>query len=73
MKPVFTITLVIGAIFSLVGALMAYVIAYEEYSHHYADKKKPFHHAMQTAIFTFCVFLVLSIIVGFSLNRLFKS
>jgi len=73
MKPIFIITLVIGAIFSLVGALMAYVIAYEEYSHHYTDKRKPFQHAMQTAVFTFVVFLVLSIIVGLSLNVLFRS
>jgi len=52
---------------------MAYLITYEEYSHHYPDKRKPFQHAMQTAVFTFFVFLVLSILAGLSLSRLFKS
>jgi len=42
-----------ASFFSVLGSIMAFLITYEEYTHHYADKRRPFRHAMQTAIFTF--------------------
>jgi len=62
MRPLFVITFIISLLFSLIGSVMAFLITYEEYAHHYTDKKRPFQHAMQTAIFTFVVFLVLTIL-----------
>ena len=44
---------------------MAFVISYEEYSHHYTDKRKPFWLSMQAALFAFIFFLALTIIIGF--------
>lgn len=63
MRPLLGITFIISLTFSLIGAVMAFLITYEEYAHHYADKKRPFRHAMQTAIFTFIVFFILAVLV----------
>jgi len=71
MKQIFSVTFIISLIFSVLGSIMAFLITYEEYSHHYADKKKPFQHAMQAAIFTFVVLLFLVILsVSFLMRRL---
>jgi len=48
---------------------MAFLIIYEEYSHHYADKRKPFQHAIESAIFTFIVFLILTNLAVWFLMR----
>jgi len=59
----------ISLTFSLIGSIMAFLITYEEYTHHYSDKKRPFQHAMQTAIFTFIFFLVLTFLAVSFLMR----
>jgi len=71
LKPIVITTFVIVLCFGSVGAVMAFLITYEEYSHHYASKKEPFRHAMQTAVFTFFVFFVLAMIAGFFLSKMF--
>jgi len=48
-----------------IAAVMAFLITYEEYSHHYTDKKKPLKFAFEAAIFTFIVFGILSLLVSF--------
>jgi len=55
----------IGLMFSPLAALMAFVITYEEYTHHYPDKRKPLRLAAQAAAVTFVVFLALSAFIGF--------
>jgi len=60
MKPIFVISIIVSLIFSLIASSMAFLIIYEEYSHHYTDKRKPFQHAIESAIFTFIVFLILT-------------
>jgi len=62
MKQLFGIVFIVSLLFSFLGSVTAFLITYEEYAHHYTDKKRPFQHAMQTAIFTFVVFLVLTIL-----------
>jgi len=59
------IPMLIGLMFCPIAAAMAFLITYEEYSHHYGDKKKPLRMAFEAAIFTFIVFGVLSLLVGF--------
>jgi len=49
----------IAAIFSLLAAIMAFVIAYEEYKHHYLDRRKVFKASLKAGCFTFVFFLVL--------------
>ncbi len=58
------IGLFIGFSFGLLGAFMAFLITYEEYSHHYQDKTKPRKLALQTSALAFFVFFILAIMVS---------
>lgn len=68
----YTLFVLVG-FFCLLASLMAFLITYNEYAQHYVEKQTPLRIALEAAIFTFCVFLVLSLIVGFFLNRAFVS
>ncbi len=57
----------------LLASVMAFLITYNEYTQHYVENQTPLRIALQTAFFTFCVFLMLSLVVGFFLNRAFVS
>ncbi len=46
----------IGGLFGFLASLMAYLISYNEWIHHYPTKKEPRKIALRTAIFTFVVF-----------------
>jgi len=61
---------VIGLFFSFMAAIMAYIITYREYLHHYLDKRDTFRTAMKSAIFAFLVFLAISILLAVFLRRL---
>ena len=65
----FAISLVIGAVFGLLAALMAFIITWREYERHQFAGTRLYKEASQSAIFTFVVFLVLSLLVGFLLKR----
>jgi len=60
-------SIVIGIIFGFLAALAAFVITYNEYEKHKFTGKRLFMQAFQTAIFTFLVFLLLSVLIGFIL------
>jgi H+/Cl- antiporter ClcA len=60
-------SVVIGVIFGFLAALMAFVITWHEYEKHKFTGKQLFRQAFQAAIFTFIVFLLLSLLVGFFL------
>ena len=60
-------SIVIGVIFGFLAALAAFVITYNEYEKHKFTGKRLFMQAFQTAIFTFLIFLVLSVLIGFFL------
>jgi len=49
--------------FAFIAAMMAYLISYNEWIHHYPTKKEPRKIALETAIFTFVVFGVIIFIV----------
>jgi hypothetical protein len=61
----------IGAIFSPIAASMAFLITYEEYSHHYPDGRKPLQLSIQAAAFTLIVLLGLSVLIAFFVARIF--
>ena len=63
------ISVVLGIIFGLLAALIAFVITWHEYEKHKFTGKRLFKEAFQAAIFTFIVFLLLSFIIGFLLTR----
>jgi H+/Cl- antiporter ClcA len=62
-------SIVIGIIFGFLAALMAFVITWHEYEKHKFTGKRLFKEAFQSAIFTFVIFLFLSIFTGFLLVR----
>jgi hypothetical protein len=61
---------VIGIIFGLLAAASAFVIIWQEYERHQFTRKRLFKEAFQAAIFTFAVFLLLSLLAGFLLVRI---
>jgi len=63
-------SIVIGIVFGFIAALMAFVITWHEYENHKFTGKRLFKEAFQAAIFTFIVFLLLSLLIGFFLTRL---
>jgi len=62
-------SIVIGIIFGFLAALMAFVITWHEYERHKFTGMRLFRESFQSAIFTFVVFLLLSLLVGFLLVR----
>lgn len=59
----------LGGVFGFLAALMAYLITYGEYLHHYPDKKRPRKLALEAAIFTFIFFLFLALIGGYVIAK----
>jgi len=62
-------SIVVGIIFGLLAAASAFIITWREYERHKFTGKRLFREAFQTAIFTFVVFLLLSLLAGFLLKR----
>jgi uncharacterized protein YybS (DUF2232 family) len=62
-------SIIIGIVFGFLAALMAFVITWHEYEKHKFAGKRLFKEAFQAAIFTFVVFLLLSLLVGFLLSH----
>jgi Mg/Co/Ni transporter MgtE len=62
-----TVFIVIGLIFGILAGMMAYVITYGEYVHHYPDKKQPRKIALQAGFFAFAFLFGLSMIAGYLL------
>jgi len=64
------ITLVIGLVFSPLAALMAFLITYDEYSHHYPNNRMPLKLATEAGIFTFIIFMAILAVIGYFLGNL---
>lgn len=47
---------------SPIAALMAYLITYEEYRHHFPNARQAARQSMPTAIFTFVIFVALGLL-----------
>jgi len=54
----------LGVIFSVFASLTAFLIAYNEYAHHFLNKKQSLKLALKVAAFAFIVFLVLGILAA---------
>jgi hypothetical protein len=52
---------------------MAFLIAFNEYSKHYTEKRKAIQSALGTAAVTFLFFLCLSVAAGFVLSRVLSG
>jgi len=60
---------VIGLGFSVLAGLAAFLITYEEWSHHYPSRREPLRHAIEAATVAFLVFVVLTILAGAFVSR----
>ena len=69
MKPINSVFFIIWMIGSPVAALCAFLITYNEYSHHYSDRKKPLKIAIEAAVFTFIVFVILGVLADFLISQ----
>ena len=58
------VSLAIGLMFSPIAAVMAFLITYDEYRHHYPDRAPALRHATSMALFTLIAFLLLSLLAG---------
>ena len=54
----------LGGVFGVLAALMAYVITFGEYSHHFPDAKMPRRLALEAALVAFAVFMLLALMAG---------
>jgi uncharacterized membrane protein len=63
----------IAGIFGLLAALMAFMITYQEYLHHYPDKRKVRKMAFKTAAFTLVFFLIAGLLLGIILDRFIRG
>jgi len=68
-NSLWSLFLSIGIIFGFFASLMAYLIIYGEWSHHYPTKKEPRKIALEAAILTFIFFFLLSLISGYFLTK----
>jgi len=66
------ITFFIGLFFAPLAALMAFIITYGEYQHHYPDKATPRKLAIEAAAGTFVFFMIISVVIGWFLGKMLK-
>lgn len=68
MKPIFFV-IAIGLVFGSVGALMAFLITYGEYSRHFMAKKRALKISLETAFVMLGIFITIALIVAFLLFK----
>ncbi len=56
-------------IFSPFAGIIAYIITYDEYQHHF-DKKQAKQRALQMALFTFVIFIAVGLVSGFTFRQI---
>ena len=64
------ILLSIGGMFGLLGAVMAALITYNEYVHHYPSKREPLRMAVKMGIFTFLFFMTLCVLLAYIFQKI---
>jgi O-antigen/teichoic acid export membrane protein len=63
-QPVRVITVLIGTLAGCLAGIMAYLITYEEYSHHFIDKKRPRRMALEAALLAFAIFFGIGLVLA---------
>jgi hypothetical protein len=58
------LALSLGLIFGPLAGLMAFLIAYEEYRHHFLDRRRAIRASLEVGVTTLLVFLALSALGG---------
>ena len=65
----FAFLVIIGLVFGLFAALMAFLITYGEYSRHLMAKSRALKISLETASVVFAAFIVIAITAAFLLPR----
>lgn len=60
----------IGILFSFLGAIIAFIVSYQGYSHHFLSKEEVFRLSMRSSRFAFVIFLIISIFLAIILRRI---
>ena len=63
------VLIVVGLFLIPIGALMAFLITYEEFSHHFMDKKKAVKYAIKDAVIAFIILSVALLFGGYFINN----
>ena len=63
----------IGLVFSIVAALMAFLITYGEYSRHFMAKSRALKISFETAFIVLIVFAVIAVIMGFVFPKMLRT
>jgi len=63
------IPLIVGLILIPIAMALVFLGAYEEYSHHFIDKKKPLKLAIEAAVFALILFGVITL----AMSLIFRS
>lgn len=59
----------IGILFSFIGAVVAFLVSYQGYSHHFLPKEEVFRLSMRSGRFAFAVLLAISIFLSLVLKK----
>jgi hypothetical protein len=62
--------LVISSALGLLAGLIAFLITYDEYLHHFSERGTPLRYGLEAAVFAGGVFFLLTIIVEWVLTRM---
>jgi hypothetical protein len=62
------LVVVIGPVFCLLAAAAAYLITYEEYSHHLLGRRQTVLLSLRSAVTAFVALLLLTLLAGWVLN-----
>jgi len=67
----FQVIFAIGLFFSVIAGLMAFLVTYGEYSHHFAEKNKILKHSIEAGIFAFVSFVIIITFIATFLTKMF--
>ena len=68
--PNLSLFLVFGLVFGPLAGAMAFLITYEEYSHHHLPRRQLLEASLQAAGVGFAAILVLAVVIGYLLGNL---
>jgi hypothetical protein len=69
-KDIFKIIAIVGFACSMIAGMMAFVITFNEYSHHFAEKRDAVKQSLEAGVVTFLFFVILTVAIGFFMTYL---
>jgi len=66
---IFKLVLAFGIPLSVIACIAAFIITYSEYERHFTDRKKVWKISLESSIFTFIVFIAITIVIGIVISK----